>query len=204
MPGSGFDSDDCRSVVWGVLPCVPEEAMAVRRSREECVRPMLKFVCHETIVTAQLALGSGGAGSSRSVYDTLRSAARGVGAGSQNAGQWGAIRGGRGEARDGDGAAVPELVTEAGDGGRATAISGEARGARATERAEEGEAVAKQAVAGGGRRGPSRGGRAGGECGRRGRAAWRRPALARGQRARAVVKQGCAGAARAAGACGRR
>nr|XP_040254090.1 glycine-rich protein 1-like [Aegilops tauschii subsp. strangulata] len=132
-------------------------------------------------------------------------AARGVGAGSQNAGQWGgAIRGGRGEARDGDGATVPELVTEAGDGGRATTISGEARGARATERVEEGEAVARRAVASGGRRGPSRGGRAGGECGCRGRAAWRRPALAKGQRARAVVKQGCVGAARAADACGRR
>nr|XP_040256279.1 fibroin heavy chain-like [Aegilops tauschii subsp. strangulata] len=45
-------------------------------------------------------------------------AARGVGAGSQNTGQWGgAIRGGRGEARYGDGAAVPELVTEAGEAG---------------------------------------------------------------------------------------
>nr|XP_045084671.1 uncharacterized PE-PGRS family protein PE_PGRS54-like [Aegilops tauschii subsp. strangulata] len=55
-------------------------------------------------------------------------AARDVGTGSQNAGQWGgASRGGRGEARDGDGAAVPELVAEAGDGGRATASSGEAR-----------------------------------------------------------------------------
>nr|XP_020186039.1 glycine-rich cell wall structural protein 1.8-like [Aegilops tauschii subsp. strangulata] len=54
-----------------------------------------------------------------------------------------------------------------------------------------GEAVARRAVAGGGRRGPSRGGRAGGECGRGGRAAWRRPALARGQRAWAAVKQGC-------------
>uniref|UniRef100_N1R326 non-specific serine/threonine protein kinase n=1 Tax=Aegilops tauschii TaxID=37682 RepID=N1R326_AEGTA len=71
MPGSGFDSDDCRSVVWGVLPCVPEEAMAVRRPREECGRPMLKFVCHETIVTAQLALGSGGAGSSRLVLSQI-------------------------------------------------------------------------------------------------------------------------------------
>ena len=39
----------------------------------------------------------------------------------------GPSRGGRGEARDGDGAAVPELVAAAGDGGRATTSSGEAQ-----------------------------------------------------------------------------
>nr|XP_020197343.1 uncharacterized PE-PGRS family protein PE_PGRS54-like [Aegilops tauschii subsp. strangulata] len=73
--------------------------------------------------------GCGHGARSRGRTGLAPDAARGVDTGSQSAGQWGggASRGGRGESRDGDRAAVPELVAEAGDGGRATASSGEAR-----------------------------------------------------------------------------
>ena len=58
------------SVDWGVIPCGLEEAMAVRialrRSREDSARPTDGSVRRDSIASAHRALGSSGAGSSRS------------------------------------------------------------------------------------------------------------------------------------------
>ena len=70
MAGSGSDSDQSGSVDWGVIPCGLEEAMAVRialrRSREDSARPTDGSVRRDAIASAHRALGSSGAGSSRS------------------------------------------------------------------------------------------------------------------------------------------
>jgi hypothetical protein len=70
MAGGGSDSGQSGSVDCGVTPCGLEEVMVVRiallRSREDSTRPMDGFVRHDSIVSAQRALGSSGARSSRS------------------------------------------------------------------------------------------------------------------------------------------
>ncbi|KAE8819607.1 E3 ubiquitin-protein ligase XB3 [Hordeum vulgare] len=70
MEHSGSDSDQSRSVDWGVIPCGLEEAMAVhialRRSHEDSARPTVGSVRGDCIASAQRALESSGVGPSRS------------------------------------------------------------------------------------------------------------------------------------------
>ncbi|KAE8778127.1 E3 ubiquitin-protein ligase XB3 [Hordeum vulgare] len=65
-----FDFDQSGSIDWGVIPSGLEEAMTVRitlcRSCEDSARPTVRFVRRGSIASAQRALGSSRAGSSRS------------------------------------------------------------------------------------------------------------------------------------------
>lgn len=70
MAGSGSDSDQFGSFDWGVVPCGLEEAMAVRialhRSKEDSARSADRSVRRDAIASTHQALGSAGAGFSRS------------------------------------------------------------------------------------------------------------------------------------------
>ncbi|KAE8792318.1 E3 ubiquitin-protein ligase XB3 [Hordeum vulgare] len=70
MEDNGYDSNQSRSIDWGVVPCGLEEVMAVcislRHSREDSTRQTTGSVRRDSRVSAQRTLDSYGAGSARS------------------------------------------------------------------------------------------------------------------------------------------